>query len=377
MERLFFIRISIILIFGFIMNSFAAINVTFHVHMGPQIQLGNFNPITDSVVVRGDFQIMAGDVGNWYGDLFLLTPSAANDSIYEITVNFPDSAMNHSIQYKYVMVHNNADTWESIDNRIYNITSDPNQTIPLSYFNNISLVGTTVNITFIAYMTDLLNEGFVPGWDSIEVRGDSEPLNWYPGVLLNQDIINPNLFRVTLQFTDFPGNIVQWKFHCDPEIHFLYNGWEPTDNRTFTFPSNDTIIGPITPIIHIATPIMSDNTVYFRVNMNGARERFNNTLITGLTSVWIAGENLPLQWPSFWTFADTANGSLIRMYDDGTHSDSTAGDDIFSNMLTFPSGTPVYVPFKYAAVFEGVDTLNGGTIYLDNEAGYDQNHSIG
>jgi hypothetical protein len=376
MERHFFTRLTIILIFGFITNSFAAISLTFQVHMGPQIQLGNFNPATDSVVVRGDFQIMAGDVGNWYGNMFLLTPSASNDSIYEITANLPDTAANQTIQYKYVMIHNNSDTWESIDNRIYDITADPNQIIPLAYFNNIEFVATTVNITFVADMTDLLNEGFVPGSDSIEVRGDTEPLNWGPGILLEQDLISPDLFTVTLQFTGFPGDAVQWKFHCDPADLFSNGGWEPGDNRAFTFPSADTTIGPVIPNIHNITPITGDNTVYFRVNMNNARERFNNSLITGLTSVWIAGENLPLQWPDTWTFSDTTNGSLIRMYDDGTHSDSIAGDNIFSNDLVFTSGTPVYVPFKYAAVFEGVDTLNGGSIYLDNESGYDQNHSL-
>jgi len=376
MERHFFTRLAIILIFGFITNSFAAINLTFRVNMGPQIQLGNFNPATDSVVVRGDFQIMAGDVGNWYGDMFLLTPSAANDSIYEITANLPDTAADHTIQYKYVMIHNSSDTWESIDNRVYDITADPDQIIPLAYFNDIVSVPTTVNITFVADMTELLNEGFVPGSDSIEVRGDTEPLNWGPGILLEQDLISPDLFTVTLQFTGFPGDAVQWKFHCDPADLFSNGGWEPGDNRAFTFPSADTTIGPVIPNIHNITPITGDNTVYFRVNMNNARERFNHSLITGLTSVWIAGENLPLQWPDTWTFSDTTNGSLIRMYDDGTHSDSIAGDNIFSNDLVFTSGTPVYVPFKYAAVFEGVDTLNGGSIYLDNESGYDQNHSL-
>ncbi len=247
-----------------------------------------------------------------------------------------------------------------------------------AYNNDFSKQEVTVNITFKADLTELLNEGFVPGIDTIEVVGDTPPLSWMPpGIVLNQDLINPTIFLVTISFTGNPGSLIQWKFHCDPMDHFTYQGWEPGDNRTFNLPYSDTTIGPLVPLIHVSVPIFSDNTVYFRVNINGAHERYHNTLITGLSSVWIGGSELPLQWPANWTFPDTANGTLSKMYDDGTHSDSIAGDKIFSNLITFPPGTPSSLEFKYCAVFSGVDTLNGGTRYLDNEAGLNENHFLG
>ena len=364
-----------LLVYGYANNALAAIDVTFQVHMGIQMQLGTFDPATDSVVVRGDFQTMAGDTADWGGYMFLMTPSASNDSIYEVTATFPDTAASHTIQYKYVKVHNGTDSWESVDNRTYDITADPSQTTPLVYFNDVSTLGITVNITFQADMTNLLNEGFTPGTDSIEVRGDTYPLDWGPGALMSQDLINPEIFTVTLSFTGVPGSAVQWKLHCDPANSFTNGGWESIDNRMLTFPSADTTVGPVAPVIHVATPTTGINTVLFRVDMNNAHERFHNTLITGLSSVWMGGSALPLQWPSNWVFADTAS-SLIKLYDDATHTDSIAGDNIYSASVEFPVGTPATVEFKYGAIFDGVDTLNSGASYLDNEAGFSQNHFL-
>ena len=375
------ITISVLLLaFGYTNSAFATINVKFQVHMGVQIQSGAFNPATDSVVVRGDFQTMAGDTANWNGYMFLLTASAANDSIYEITVGFADSAANHTIQFKYVIVHNGSDTWESLPNgmnRTYDITSDPNQVIPLAYFN-IPPGAITLNITFQADMTTMLNEGFAPGSDSIEVMGDTYTLNWTPpGSVLNQDLIDPTLFLVTIPLKSLPGLPVQWKFHADPSTNFTNGGWEDGGNHTFTFPMADTTLDPVQPNMHVATPTTDVNHVYFRVDMNGAHEAYHNTLITGLSSVWLGGSAPPLQWPTnSWIFSDTSNGSLTKMYDDGTHTDSIAGDKIFSNMIDFPVGTPAAINYKYGAVFDGVDTLNGGASYLDNEAGFGNNHLL-
>lgn len=370
--------VILLLAFGYTNNAFATLSVKFQVNMGIQEQLGTFDPLTDSVVVRGDWQTMAGDSIDWGGYMWLLTPSSGDPNIYEITVDFPDSAASHTINYKYVKVHNASDTWESIDNRTYDITGDASQIIPVVYFNDVSSVGITVNITFQADMTTLLSEGFTPGTDSIEVRGDTAPLDWGPGVLMDQDFIDPTLYTVTLEFTGNPGSTIQWKFHCDPANSFTNGGWESiTDNRTITFPAADTVLDPIVPEIHYVTTTTDTNHVYFRVDMNGAVERFHQTPITGLTSVWIGGSAPPLQWPSNWLFSDTTSGgTLLRLYDDGTHSDVTAGDKIYSVMLSFPPGSPTSVDFKYGAVFDGVDTLNGGVSYLDNEAGFGLNHSL-
>jgi hypothetical protein len=364
----------------FTSSAFADANVTFQVDMGIYMQLatGGFNPATDSVVVRGSFEHLVGQ-GDWAGYYFLLTKSSTNDSIYTITVPFPDSAKGQNISFKFVLVHNHVDTWESDPNRTYSITTDANQTIPVDYFNRRLSLGVTIMITFQADMTTLLNQGFNPATDSIEVRGDTYPLDWGPGKQLQQDLADPTLFTADLEFTGTPGSPIQFKFHCDPQAKFTNTGWEAGDNHTMSFPAADTVVGPFVPAIDVGGQTTAPDTVYFRVDMNGAKERYHNTTINGLKSVWVGGGVPPLQWPSNWLFSDTTSGgTLAKLYDDGSaaHGDSIAGDNIWSAKMVFPSGSTTPAEFKYAAVFNGVDTLNTGASYLDNEAGFGLNHSI-
>jgi hypothetical protein len=368
-------------------------SVMFQVDMGIQMQLGNFIPAQDSVVVRGDFESYLGQ-GNWSGAYFLLSPSKANDSIYTLTIPFPaDSlktadflAQGGKINYKFVvLVPGQGDQWENTasgNNRSDSITTAANQIIPLVYFSDKSSTGTiaTVNITFEADMTSLLNNGYNPAVDSIEVRGDTPPLNWGPGANLTQDLSNPALFKVTLSFTGTVGSTINWKYHCDPQSNFANTGWENiANNRVLIFPSADTTVGPIAPVIILGGTSTGADTITFQVNMNGAREKYHNSLITGLKSVWIGGSVSPLTWPSNWLFSDTVSGgALIKLYDDGSaaHGDVTANDGIYSVILVFPAGSISPVFYKYGADFSGVDTLNGGASYMDNEAAYALNHTL-
>jgi len=362
-------------------KAFATANVTFQVDMGVQMILTNFNPATDSICIRGDFEHYVGQ-SDWAGYYFLMTKSSTNDSIYTFTVPFPDSVKGKVLGYKYVITHAGADVWESVSNRSDSVTADANQTIPLVYFNDKASAGTiaTVNVTFQADMSTLIDQGFLPGTDSIEVRGDTSPLNWGPGTLMTQDLSDPTLFAVTVSFTGTVGSTVQWKFHCDPQNKFANTGWDDiVNNRTFTFPATDTTLGAIQPSIKVGGLTTAADTVTFHVNMAGAHERYDNTLITGLTSVWAGGSFAPLTWPSNWLFSDTLQGgALTKLYDDGlaSHGDAVAGDGIYSTILVFDSGATTPVLFKYGAVFSGVDTLNGAASYLDNEASYGLNHYL-
>ncbi len=350
--------------------------------MGIQRALGLFNPSTDTVVVRGDFAHFVGQA-DWSGSFFKLTKTVANDSIYNITIAFPDSVAGKSIQYKFVVIKvPGGDNWESIaNNRAYMVTVDANQQLTLVYFNNRSSLGVTHSITFQADMSDLIAAGFNPSTDSIEVRGDTAPLDWGPGKRLTKSLLNPNLYQFNGSFTATVGGTINFKFHADPEVKFDNSGWETGNNVTYTFADKDTVLTSRKPAITVKAVITKDVTVTYRVNMKGARERFHNSLITGLKAVYIAGSQLPLQWPSAWTPADTASGGpLIKLYDDGlaAHGDSIAGDNIWSVILKYSAAgyTSKNVEFKYGAVFPGVDTLNGGSVPLDNEAGFAVNHKI-
>lgn len=363
-------------------RAFADANVTFQVNMSVQTTLTNFDPASDSICVRGDFGHYVGQ-SDWGGYYFLMTKSSTNEAIYTVTVPFPDSVKSKIINYKFVLTHKGSDTWEGIaNNRSDSVTADANQTIPVVYFSDKASAGTiaTVNITFQADMASLIDQGFIPGTDSIEVRGDTSPLNWGPGSLMTQGLTDPTVFEVSLQFTGTVGSTVGWKFHADPQTKFANTGWDDiANNRTFIFPAKDTTVGPIAPAIKVGGLTTAADTITFHVNMAGAHERYDNTLITGLKSVWIGGSVSPLTWPSNWLFSDTVSGgALLKLYDDGdaAHGDATAGDGIYSTILIFPSGSTTPVLFKYGAVFASVDTLNGAASYLDNEAGYGLNHYL-
>jgi hypothetical protein len=362
-------------------RAFADANVTFQIHMGIQMQIKAFDPSKDTIVIRGDFEHYVGQ-SDWSGAYFTMTKSSTNDSIFILTVPFPDSVKGKNIGFKYVILNGTAN-WESVaNNRTDSVTVDANQTIPLVYFSDKTSAGTiaTVNVTFEADMSSLIDQGFLPGTDSIEVRGDTSPLSWNPGSLMIQDFGDPTLFSVTLQFTGTVGSTVGWKFHTDPQNKFANTGWDDiANNRTFTFPAKDTTVGPIAPAIKVGGLTTAADTITFHVDMTGAHERYDHTLITGLKSVWIGGSVLPLSWPSDWLFSDTVQGGkLIKLYDDGdaAHGDATAGDGIYSIVLVFPSGSTTPVLCKYGAVFASVDTLNGAASYLDNEAGYGLNHYL-
>jgi hypothetical protein len=368
---------------------FAVKNVTFQVHMGIQSALGTFNPATDTLVMRGNFEHFVGQT-DWSGTFFKLTKTATNDSIYNITIPFPDSVAGQGIQYKYVIVGAGApgtkDNWEqdqptSSKNREYTVTSDVNQQLALVYFNNKSTLGVTHFITFQADMTDFIKAGFNPSTDSIEVRGDTTPLDWGPGKRMTKSLLDPNLYQYKGAFTANVGAVINFKFHADPEAKFDNTGWETGDNKTYTFADKDTVLASRKPAITVKSVISKDVTVTFRVNMTGAREAYHHTLITNLKGVFISGSAAPLAWPSNWNALDTASGGpMTKMYDDGqaAHGDSVAGDNIWSVQLTFlaSNNTARHMEYKYGAVFPGADTLNASSAPYDNEAGYAVNHSL-
>ncbi len=377
-------HLTTLLIAAFVMAmsspAFATKNVTFQVHMGVYMQLGLFHPTTDSVLIRGDWQTMAGDSINWGGNMWVMAKSNTNDSIYTLTVPFADSAAGKTINYKFVIHNTSGDSWEGISNRTYAVTTDANQQIPVDYFNGRATVGVTRYITFQADITALQGQGFSDASDSIMVRGDTSPLNWGPGIRLTKNLLNPHVYSVKLQFTKAIGDSIGYKFWAGGSDQFSNSGWESGDNSFYHMVDKDTVLAPHVPAITIVNSTTTADTVKFVLDMNGAKERFHGTTITGLKSVWIGGGVKPLNWPSNWNFADTTTADTVhnlqRLYDDGTHGDSVAADNKWTTKLVFAAGVAQYVEFKFGAVFNGVDTLNGGASYMDNEAGFALNHSI-
>ena len=115
----------------------------------------------------------------------------------------------------------------------------------------------------------------------------------------------------------------------------------------------------------------------FSVYTVGATETFHNMPFHNIKSVWMKGDKPQLgAWGGSWTYDDTVS-IMVRLYDDGTtKGDKVAGDGIWTTQVLFPAGTMSAILYKYGIVADGVDTLNGGVAYLDNEAGFGNNHSM-
>lgn len=113
------------------------------------------------------------------------------------------------------------------------------------------------------------------------------------------------------------------------------------------------------------------------LDVNHGLNYYNDHPLGNPSSVWVKGE-LPVlgELQGSWTFADTTNGTLIRLYDDGTNGDLTPGDNIWTRSIVVPTGTlrGEFI-YKYAAVYPGVDTVNGGIQYLNNESASNVYHT--
>ena len=106
------------------------IPVTYQVNLAVQTALGNFNPVTDTVIAAGTFN-------NWSTSAFQLTNSPAAPNIYSGTFNDTTDAPGTPVQYKFII---NGSNWESIGNRMFTLAST-SQALPLVYFNDAGSLG--------------------------------------------------------------------------------------------------------------------------------------------------------------------------------------------------------------------------------------------
>ncbi len=103
--------------------------ITFQVNMKKQMKFAKFNKVSDSLLVRGDFN-------GWAGNTHLLTDANA-DSIYTATFNITSVS---KIIYKFVIHKTTGDTWESSKDRIDSLLNGTPRTEPVVFFENDSIL---------------------------------------------------------------------------------------------------------------------------------------------------------------------------------------------------------------------------------------------
>ena len=333
--------------------------VTFQCNMNIQTQGGTFDPATDKLVARGSFN-------GWAGDADELT-DPDGDGIYTMTVEMDESLVGTEVDFKYVIA---PDNWESVENRKFTLLSG-GQVLDVVYFNNQEKVLVTAMVTFQADMSDMLDKGwFDPATDSMRVVGGMN--SWGNTESMEPDPFDPSLYIYDMDVTASVDDVIGWKFRGYPNDHFLDGGWEAGAGHEFTFTGSDLVLDAVKPdVLPAGSPLSQDVAVRFSVDVNDAQDWYNKQPFQNISSVWVTGDWN--NWGGSWSVADTA--TLIKLYDDGmTEGDATAGDGIWTGEDLFAAGTAATHLYKYAIVADGVDTLNGGTESLDNEAGFSMNH---
>lgn len=346
------------------------VNVTFKINMGIQEKYGNFNPASDKVVIRGGFNGWAGDA-----DECLLT---SEPGVYALTKTFPADQVGTAQEYKYVIQP--GDKWESVDNRKLTVPM-ADMVLDVVYYNNVDTYTETktANVTFQADVSDMITKGFTPGTDELLVLGSFNGWAYNDEWITQPDLVNPTLYTLTHAVTEVAGNVVNWKFRGRPEGNFADGGWEGGDNHTFTWTGEDIVLDAFQPNVAPAgKKLAQDVTAVFTVNVNGAKDYYNKNLFPTIDKVVINGDFAPIGtggWAG-WGVADVGS-TLISMYDDGTNGDVTAGDGIWTAQVLFAAGTAATHYYKYGIYSVGyTDTLNAGTIPMDNEAGFAMNHMV-
>jgi len=369
----------------------AQIDVTFQCDMGAQVFKGNFDPgAADFLVIRGSFQEDAGDPGgNWQGEMFTMADGDA-DTVYTLTVPLPTDSAGKMYEFKFVTMP--GDGWEA-DNRSFTLTAPGPQVLPKVWFNNDSsytiIVHVTNTLNFTADISGILGVGaggaYDPAQDSIQVAGldwDNLGTNLIGDRTMVQDPFNPGIFTTEMTVTSGSatvgeGDSTKWKFKAFPDARFSNGGWETGSDRWHVYQSDGSVINlpTIVPrIFPLFDTLANDINVTFNVDMSDPVNQYNGEHINPADLEFVAmrgGADFLGNWGSgCWCPDDTTAGVMFLLTD--------MGSNMYSRTVFLPGGTQGggVFEYKFAMMYPGADTVNGGSSPLDNEGGFGVNHSF-
>jgi hypothetical protein len=366
MRKVLVMSMLFLMSFGLIFGA----DVTFEVNMSAQIENGTFDPASDSVDVAGTFN-------GWGGTLNYLS-DADGDSVYNttVTITAPDT-----IEYKY-RLNGSWDVAESISNRVAVITGDTTLTSWWNDYNPNAIIDAEIYFS-VDMRIQLMNGNFQP--DSGDITVIRGAFNGWSGEddQLTEDPATDGLYTYSKEMDSLAlGAANEYKFVIVPGEGS--DMWESIDNRSFTIPMDhdledtdgdgyvefalDTVFFNNVGMEDI---VGQDVNVYFTVDISSAINALEagEVLIDSQTdadtissvdeidAVYVNG--LKGQW---WDWG--SNPEDYKMYDDGTHGDETAGDNIYTRGILYTAGQAKEVTYKY-----GINSL-------DNEAGFAENRSL-
>ncbi len=206
------------------------VEILFRVDLSDEIDFNGFDPQSDSVTVKGNFNNWAGCVGQEMSDL-------DQDGIYEIEIQFQNQSVGQTYEFKYNIC--NRDKWEDrISNRSISLTGAEVDTDGdgfveaefLGIFNhtgNEPVERADIEVTFkldMSVQEEL--ERFDPEIQSPVVRGSFNEWNCSSFM---EDPDGDGVYEIQLTFFDHPIGNQEFKFNLGcSESH-----WETIQNRTF------------------------------------------------------------------------------------------------------------------------------------------------
>lgn len=346
----------------------ASYNVTFQVDMTEQIALGNFNPESDYVEVRG-----MGLPNSWYGGNSLVNdPSIMRTNSFGIVSSnvwvgtFPvTGSPGGADEYKYVIQPNGY--WETPDatdqdyfgNRYF---ANVAQTLPVVSFNDAppTLVSFSVDMSAVA-ATD-------PNFNPYSVTLNGDFNNWGGGIAMTNDpgAANTNIF--TTEIALLAGTTVQYQFRYD-ELSTGYIVYD-LSNGVYGGRNNRQLLVPNVPYTNLPPVLFNDATtndylttpvaVKFSVDMTGAVGTEGYVFNPAIDTVYVNGETIA--WYP-WENGDFFNPEY-------TYELFPSGDTlIYTNTILLPPGTTIGFQYKY-----GIDPNGIYGAPFDDEAPLGQNH---
>ncbi len=209
-------------------GEFKDITVTFIANMECEIKSGRFNPATDTLTVRGNF--------NGWSSTDILHQSETDSNKFKIDINY-NGIIGSRINYKYAYMTKNGVGWESDPNKEYTITQedyDKGSAEVLRTFNNIGCIpvlNQPAMVTFQVDMNDAVSAVTGNPFDEIEnviITGANSPFVWPGAGWPNEDSIGifhlndngiegdslagDNIWSTKITFPIYTGLTIEYKY---------------------------------------------------------------------------------------------------------------------------------------------------------------------
>ncbi|MCF7805836.1 MAG: DUF5689 domain-containing protein [Candidatus Marinimicrobia bacterium] len=215
-------------------------------------------------------------------------------------------------------------------------------------------------VTFQADMRQLLRNGFDPDSNRIAVFGSFQ--DWRVGYQLFPSETDDSLYSRMVEIRVPGGTVIEWKFYAAPGGQFVNSGLETGENRIFTLETGSMVLEPMVPAIAFAEVVTQQVQYTFTVDLNNAINAQNGKPLSNVQSVFMHA----FKWSPGFAVEDTS--AMLRTFDDGINGgDAVAGDNIWSNQVTFVPGTYRNQQYKYAA-YDPANLDFSNPYPMDNEA---------